>query len=84
VTFMRTVRAAFGTSYGLSFTAPSSYWVSLLRSQYHRDWKAKSHHQYLQHFDIPALLATTDFVNVMTYDLHGTWDGKYCRPAVLE
>jgi GH18 family chitinase len=22
------------------------------------------------------MLATTDFVNVMTYDLHGTWDGK--------
>jgi GH18 family chitinase len=31
--------------------------------------------QYLQHFDLPGMLATTDFVNIMSYDLHGTWDG---------
>ncbi|KAJ7112289.1 glycoside hydrolase superfamily [Mycena epipterygia] len=27
---------------------------------------------YLQHFDLPAMLAHADWVNVMTYDLHGT------------
>ncbi|KAJ7257772.1 hypothetical protein C8J57DRAFT_1516652 [Mycena rebaudengoi] len=56
VTFMAKVRAAFGKGYGLTFTAPSSFW-------------------YLQHFDLPGLLKSADWVNVMTYDLHGTWDG---------
>ncbi|KAF9559713.1 hypothetical protein CPC08DRAFT_505392 [Agrocybe pediades] len=55
--FMSKVKAAFKSrGYGLSFTAPSSYW-------------------YLQHFDLPALMQSADWVNVMTYDLHGTWDG---------
>jgi GH18 family chitinase len=27
VTFMKAARAAFGSKYGISFTAPSSYWV---------------------------------------------------------
>ncbi|KAJ7062148.1 glycosyl hydrolases family 18-domain-containing protein [Mycena amicta] len=57
VTFMAKVKAAFAPrGYGLTFTAPSSYW-------------------YLQHFDLPGLLKSADWVNVMTYDLHGTWDG---------
>ncbi|KAJ7300594.1 hypothetical protein DFH08DRAFT_725187, partial [Mycena albidolilacea] len=58
VTFMAKVKKAFsGPGYGLTFTAPSSYW-------------------YLQHFDLPGLLESADWVNVMTYDLHGFWDGK--------
>ncbi|KAF7354409.1 hypothetical protein MVEN_01129900 [Mycena venus] len=57
VTFMAAVKKAFaGPGYGLTFTAPSSFW-------------------YLQHFDLPGLLQHADWVNVMTYDLHGTWDG---------
>ncbi|KAK7056119.1 chitin-binding type-1 domain-containing protein [Favolaschia claudopus] len=53
VTFMSKVKAAFGPrNYGLTFTAPSSYW-------------------YLQHFDLPGLMQYADWVNVMTYDLHG-------------
>ncbi|KAJ7864427.1 hypothetical protein B0H14DRAFT_3443479 [Mycena olivaceomarginata] len=57
VTFMAALKKAFaGPKYGLTFTAPSSYW-------------------YLQHFDMPGLLKSADWVNVMTYDLHGTWDG---------
>ncbi|CAK5269218.1 unnamed protein product, partial [Mycena citricolor] len=57
VTFMSKVKAAFKPrNYGLTFTAPSSYW-------------------YLQHFDLPGLMQSADWVNVMTYDLHGTWDG---------
>ncbi|KAJ6549609.1 glycoside hydrolase superfamily [Mycena vulgaris] len=55
-TFMAAVLKAFGSTYGLTFTAPSSYW-------------------YLQHFDLPGLLKSADWVNVITYDLHGTWDG---------
>ncbi|KAG6836288.1 hypothetical protein H0H93_009428, partial [Arthromyces matolae] len=72
--FMARVKAAFAPrGYQLTFTAPSSFW-------------------YLQHFDLPALLKSADWVrveqsdvpttgpdvfqvNVMTYDLHGTWDG---------
>ncbi|KAF8816939.1 hypothetical protein BYT27DRAFT_6953579 [Phlegmacium glaucopus] len=54
--FMSRVKAAFSSrGYGLTFTAPSSYW-------------------YLQHFDLPSLLQSADWVNIMTYDLHGTWD----------
>ncbi|KAJ7155586.1 hypothetical protein C8R46DRAFT_1196404 [Mycena filopes] len=57
VTFMAAVKQAFsGPGYGLTFTAPSSFW-------------------YLQHFDLPGLLKQADWVNVMTYDLHGIWDG---------
>ncbi|KAF9465227.1 hypothetical protein BDZ94DRAFT_1307367 [Collybia nuda] len=65
--FMAKVKAAFAShGYGLTFTAPSSYW-------------------YLQHFDLPALLESADWVNVMTYDLHGTWDGNdpYIGKVVL-
>ena len=29
---------------------------------------------YLQHFDIVNISRTIDWFNVMTYDLHGTWD----------
>ncbi|KAM0313290.1 hypothetical protein ACHAPQ_012074 [Fusarium lateritium] len=29
---------------------------------------------YLQHFDIVALEKHVDFFNIMSYDLHGTWD----------
>ncbi|KDR74915.1 hypothetical protein GALMADRAFT_141231 [Galerina marginata CBS 339.88] len=57
VAFMEAVKTAFTPrKYGLTFTAPSSFW-------------------YLQHFDLPAMLKHADWVNVMTYDLHGTWDG---------
>ena len=58
VTFMAQLKSAFqSNNYGLTFTAPSSYW-------------------YLQHFDLPGLMQNADWVNVMTYDLHGVWDGK--------
>uniref|UniRef100_A0A8H7XM16 GH18 domain-containing protein n=1 Tax=Psilocybe cubensis TaxID=181762 RepID=A0A8H7XM16_PSICU len=54
--FLSRIKSAFSPrGYGLTFTAPSSYW-------------------YLQHFDLPALLKSADWVNIMTYDLHGVWD----------
>ncbi|KAF8963452.1 hypothetical protein BDZ97DRAFT_1904916 [Flammula alnicola] len=65
--FMSRVKAAFAPrGYGLTFTAPSSYW-------------------YLQHFDLPSLLESADWVNIMTYDLHGTWDSTdpFIGPFVL-
>lgn len=64
--FMSRVKSAFTSrGYGLTFTAPSSYW-------------------YLQHFDLSALLKSADWVNVMTYDLHGVWDGTdpYIGPII--
>nr|GAT44459.1 predicted protein [Mycena chlorophos] len=58
VTFLKAIKSAFKPfGYGLSFTAPSSYW-------------------YLQNYDLPNMLGddAADWVNVMTYDLHGVWD----------
>ncbi|PWN48363.1 hypothetical protein IE53DRAFT_363961 [Violaceomyces palustris] len=48
-------------------------------------WTAPSSYWYLRHFDIPSLLQSSDWVNVMTYDLHGTWDASdpYIGPFVL-
>ncbi|KAF8214839.1 hypothetical protein K438DRAFT_1955885 [Mycena galopus ATCC 62051] len=51
-TFLKAIKTVFSPfGYGLSFTAPSSYW-------------------YLQFVGNGA----ADWVNVMTYDLHGVWD----------
>ncbi|KAI4763235.1 glycoside hydrolase [Aureobasidium sp. EXF-3400] len=44
-----------GKNWGLSFTAPTSYW-------------------YLRWFDLPGLTKHVDFINLMSYDLHGIWD----------
>ncbi|KAF7296695.1 Chitin-binding type-1 domain-containing protein [Mycena chlorophos] len=58
VTFLKAVKSAFKPfGYGLTFTAPSSYW-------------------YLQNYDLPNMLGddAADWVNVLTYDLHGVWD----------
>ncbi|THV55841.1 hypothetical protein BGAL_0003g00830 [Botrytis galanthina] len=58
VLLLEAVREAFDNSdgsYGISFTAPSSYW-------------------YLQWFDLPGMILYADWINLMTYDLHGTWD----------
>ncbi|KAK4118089.1 glycoside hydrolase family 18 protein [Parathielavia appendiculata] len=46
---------ALARGWGISFTAPSSYW-------------------YMQHFRIGEMMEHVDFVNLMTYDLFGSWD----------
>ena len=33
-----------------------------------------SSYWYLQHFDIVSIARTVDWFNMMSYDLHGTWD----------
>ncbi|KAK4442906.1 hypothetical protein QBC34DRAFT_479340 [Podospora aff. communis PSN243] len=35
---------------------------------------APTSYWYLQHFDLEATAEAVDFVNVMSYDLHGVWD----------
>lgn len=57
---MKTLRETFDASdgtYGLTFTAPSSYW-------------------YLRWFDLPGMVEYADWINLMAYDLHGTWDSN--------
>ncbi|CAG8236650.1 unnamed protein product [Penicillium salamii] len=34
-----------------------------------------SSYWYMQHFDIVSIDPIVDWFNIMTYDLHGTWDG---------
>ncbi|KAH8682064.1 hypothetical protein BX600DRAFT_429956 [Xylariales sp. PMI_506] len=62
VSLLSDIRLAWDTQYtgtglnwGLSFTAPTSYW-------------------YLQWFDIGNMTVYADWINFMTYDLHGQWD----------
>ncbi|KAI3336893.1 carbohydrate-binding module family 18 [Xylariaceae sp. AK1471] len=52
---IRTRWDAMPNGWGLSFTAPSSYW-------------------YMRWFNIGKLTAAADWVNLLTYDLHGSWD----------
>ncbi|KAL9616247.1 MAG: hypothetical protein Q9160_008873 [Pyrenula sp. 1 TL-2023] len=37
---------------------------------------APSSFWYLRWFDLPSMLKYSDWINFMTYDLHGIWDGK--------
>ncbi|KAF4160011.1 hypothetical protein CNMCM6936_004140 [Aspergillus lentulus] len=60
VLLLETLRKTFdasGSKFGLTFTAPSSYW-------------------YLRWFDLPSMIKYADWINVMTYDLHGVWDAS--------
>lgn len=57
VSLVKEMRRAFGSSYGISVTLPSSYW-------------------YLRWFDPKAMEPYVNFFGLMTYDLHGPWDGE--------
>jgi chitinase len=67
VVFMKELRSALGSRYGISLTLPASFW-------------------YLKGFDVEALQHHLDWMNVMSYDIHGVWDsgnrhtGPYVRP----
>ncbi|ETS76426.1 hypothetical protein PFICI_11813 [Pestalotiopsis fici W106-1] len=52
---IRTYWDAQSMGWGLTFTAPTSYW-------------------YMRWFDIENLVKHVDWINLMTYDLHGSWD----------
>ncbi|XWW92081.1 hypothetical protein V2A60_000003 [Cordyceps javanica] len=68
VSFLKDLRSALGGS-------GHNYGLTLtLPSSY---W-------YMQHFDIQQLEKTVDWFNVMTYDLHGTWDStdRFIGPVV--
>ncbi|RAH72534.1 glycoside hydrolase family 18 protein [Aspergillus aculeatinus CBS 121060] len=65
---LETLRQTFdssGSTFGLTFTAPSSYW-------------------YLRWFDLPKMIKYVDWINVMTYDLHGVWDASNPISSIVQ
>ncbi|KAK7958032.1 glycoside hydrolase family 18 protein [Apiospora saccharicola] len=58
VTFLKNLKAAFAAS-------GSSYGLTIT---------VPSSYWYLRHFDVVEINKVIDWFNVMTYDLHGTWD----------
>ncbi|CAD0088215.1 unnamed protein product, partial [Aureobasidium mustum] len=59
VTFLQNLRQALGAS-------GHKYGVSIT---------IPSSYWYMRHFDIQNIAKTIDWFNIMTYDIHGTWDG---------
>ncbi|EEQ31286.1 symbiotic chitinase [Microsporum canis CBS 113480] len=57
VTFLKELKDACGSKYGLTATIPASYW-------------------YLKGFDIAEMQKHVDWFHMMTYDIHGVWDGN--------
>jgi len=58
-------------------------WMAQLRSRLNRSGRrfeltitVPSSYWYLQHFDLQGLARSLDWINIMTYDLHGTWDSN--------
>ncbi|KAK4447080.1 glycoside hydrolase [Podospora aff. communis PSN243] len=58
-------------------------WMNQLRNRLNRSGRkfeltitVPSSYWYLQHFDLQGLARALDWINVMTYDLHGTWDSN--------
>lgn len=37
---------------------------------------APSSYWYLQYFDLPGMIESADWINFMSYDLHGVWDAS--------
>lgn len=45
-------------------------------TKYLVSFTAPTSYWYLQHFDIKGSASYADWVNVMSYDLHGVWDAN--------
>ncbi|PYI16224.1 glycoside hydrolase [Aspergillus violaceofuscus CBS 115571] len=74
-------------------TADTENYVTLLKelkaafgARYGLSVTLPASYWYLRWFDLQGIEANTDFLNVMTYDIHGVWDssnkftGPYVRP----
>jgi len=70
---MRAAFQAAGHNYGITLTLPSSFWHVIIFSITLYTCLL-TYYRYMQHFDIVALEKEVDWLNMMTYDLHGTWD----------
>ena len=57
-----------------SISQPSSRSIGKESTNYIVSFTAPSSYWYLRHFDIKAMMEYVDRTNLMTYDLHGTWD----------
>jgi GH18 family chitinase len=52
------------------------FYFDLSGNQYGLTFTTPASYWYLQNFDVPGMLeAGADWTNIMTYDLHGVWDG---------
>lgn len=58
VSLLQTLRSTFNAS-------PRTLGIS---------FTAPSSYWYLRWFDLPSLIKYADWINLMTYDLHGVWD----------
>lgn len=64
-----------GFKFGLSITLVSGQAVEMMLVANLLLCTQPSSYWYLRGFDIVAIDPVVDFLNIMTYDLHGTWDG---------
>jgi len=48
----------------------------VLKGKYGITFTAPSSFWYLRWFDLPGMLKYSDWINLMTYDLHGVWDSS--------
>lgn len=74
VTFLKELRQACGSTYGISATLPSSYW-------YLQGFDIAGMQDYLDFFNLMCECPVSDSISPVTltssaYDIHGTWDGN--------
>ncbi|KAF7522106.1 hypothetical protein G7054_g12253 [Neopestalotiopsis clavispora] len=81
--FLKELRDAInasGKNYLVTFTAPVSYWYvaynlsTVLLTLQRAISLILATVRYLRGFDLEHMMTYVDWVNVMSYDLHGTWD----------
>jgi chitinase len=59
---------------GENFTALLQELKDAFNRRYILTFTAPTSYWYLRHFDIKKSVAAVDWVNLMSYDLHGVWD----------